>query len=414
MNKIKAIITFALVLIVSVASIYGLNKVFLGLNSEDYVPSQYAEVFAEGKEFNEIDIKDKAETINKIIKVSDGSNHIGYVFDAISKEGFGGDIHLLVGISNDGIIKGLKVLEQSETEGYGAFVETEEFINGVKDVNVSNGKISAGEGNKENGQITAISGATVTTNAVLNELKNIVNQLSTLSNKVKPVAEETPYYETKYKEILPNNLSEYTFEEFQESAKQTDSIYNEFVKRIVKVKYGENFDSYILQLTAKGYGGKIDLMLRLNYEYRVFDMLVVSHNETEGLGAYIEDKHYTNIFKGLNLDKNFLVNSIKLRKNPKGEKDILLISGATVTSNAIQDSLNEAINALVKFDKIKSDNSNFKKLELNKKSEESKQGYNHKEKFNTIDDLKLLDKAANLKFVVVSLAYKYANVVEKI
>ncbi|MFM1536395.1 hypothetical protein ABGF25_07025, partial [Helcococcus ovis] len=66
------------------------------------------------------------------------------------------------------------------------------------------------------------------------------------------------------------------------------------------------------------------------------------------------------------------------------------------------------------FDKIKSDNSNFKKLELNKKSEESKQGYNHKEKFNTIDDLKPLDKAANLKFVVVSLAYKYANVVEKI
>lgn len=414
MKKIKSIITLVLFLVVSIASIYGLNKVFSSKNSGDEVSSPYAEVFEDGKQFNEIEVKDKVETINKVIEVTDGSSPIGYVFDAVSKEGFGGDIHFLVGISNEGIVKGLKVLEQSETDGYGSAVETEEFINGVKDVNVSTGKISAGEGDKENGQITAISGATVTTNAMLNELKQIVNQLSTLSDKVKAIAEETSYYESKYKDLLPNDLSEYTFEEFKETGKEVEPIYNEFVKRIVKVTSGDKFDSYILQLVAKGYGGKIDLILRLNSEYRVFDMVVASHSETEGLGAYIEDKQYTNIFKGLNLNKNFLTNAIKLRKNPKGEKDILLISGATVTSNAVQDSLNAAIDALVKFDKVKNNNTRFEKLELNKKSEENKPGYNHKEKFNAIDDSKPLDKGTNSEVVAVSLAYKDGKEIGKI
>ncbi|MFM1524343.1 MULTISPECIES: FMN-binding protein [Helcococcus] len=414
MKKVKSIITLLLVLIISVAFIYGLNKLFVSMNSDEGVSSPYAEVFADGKEFNEIEVKDKAETINKVLEVTDGSSPIGYVFDAVSKEGFGGDIHFLVGISNDGVIKGLKVLEQSETDGYGASVETEEFTNGVKDVNVSTGKISAGEGDKENGQITAISGATITTNAMINELKQIVNQLSTLSDKVKPIAEETSYYETKYKDLLPNDLSDYTFEEFKENGKENDPIYNEFVKRIVKVTFCDKFDSYILQLAAKGYGGKIDLMLRLNGEYRVFDMLVASHSETEGLGAYIEDQQYTSIFKGLNLDKNILANAIKLRKNPKGEKDILLISGATVTSNAMQDSLNAAIDGLVKFDKVKSDNSKFEKLELNKKTEESKPKYDHKEKFKTIDESKPLDKGTNEQVVAISLAYKDGKEVGKI
>ncbi|EHR34773.1 electron transport complex, rnfabcdge type, G subunit [Helcococcus kunzii ATCC 51366] len=407
MKKSTSLIKTLLIAVVAIALVFGANKLLEPLQQKVEGNSEFASVFPEGKDFKEIEFE-KTESINKVYEVTDGSNAVGYVFDATVPQGYGGPINFLIGITKEGIIKGIEVLEQSETEGFGAAIATSEFAEGVKDVNVSKG-VSAGEKDVEKGQIEAISGATITTNAFLDELKTVVNLLSTLSENVEQIVEEKPYYVEKYEELLDDSLSNYTFEELKLN-EESPEVYNANLNRIIKVvgKDGK-LNSYILQMSTKGYGGNIDILTRINDEYRVFKSIFPSQNETPDLGGYIDDEVYKNSLVGLNLDKNFLTKAIKLRENPTGEKDILLISGATITSQAIQKAFDGAIEGLVQFDKVKNDEKNFEKLDVDALMEASEDDkgskYNHAEAFEAVDSSKPLDKGTNDEVIAVSQAY---------
>jgi len=80
-----------------------------------------------------------------------------------SYPGYSSDVQLLVGINLDNIIKGVVVLNQVETPGLGANVEKESFLKQFigKDITKVNLK-------KDGGDIDAITGATITTRAVVN------------------------------------------------------------------------------------------------------------------------------------------------------------------------------------------------------------------------------------------------------
>lgn len=413
MKKSVSFIKFLLIALVSGTLVFGASKIIEPMKTDFGANSELSEVFPGGQDFNEISVEGN-ETINKIYEVN--SSEKGYVFDATVSKGYSGPINFLIGITEDGVIKGFKVLSHSETQGFGAAIETPEFLEGLKDVNISNG-VSAGIKDLDNGQIEAISGATITTNAFTDELKNVVNYLSTLSDKVAEITEEKPYYAEKYSELLPSEISNYTFEELK-IEENDPKVLNDGLNRIIRVKDNNgNFNSYILQLTAKGYAGNIDTLVRVNDEYRVFDVLFASHNETPKLGAYIDDEIYKNSIRGLNLDKNFLTKAIKLRLNPVGEKDILLISGATVTSQAIQSALDNAIEGLVYFDSVKDNDDKFIQFNLDDvmlKSDESKSKYNHSELFATVDESKLLGKGSNEEVIYVSQALSNGEVIGKI
>ena len=88
------------------------------------------------------DITEVAEATDKKGKV------IGYVINVTSHEGYGGDIEISVGIASDGTVKGIEMLSIGETAGLGMKAKDAEF--------------------KGDDKIDAISGATITTNAVTN------------------------------------------------------------------------------------------------------------------------------------------------------------------------------------------------------------------------------------------------------
>ena len=93
-------------------------------------------------------------------------NVIGYIVSVISGEGYGGDIGLYAGIQADGTIKGVSILEISETAGLGmeaGNVLTPQFAG----KNVKEFEYTKTGATAEN-QVDAISGATVTTKAVTN------------------------------------------------------------------------------------------------------------------------------------------------------------------------------------------------------------------------------------------------------
>ncbi|MDO4604877.1 MAG: FMN-binding protein [Helcococcus sp.] len=357
MKKTSSIIVLILVIALGIGLIYGTSNLLASVEEkEGGSVSEYSDVYPDGKEFIPIEVEGDNE-FNKILEVTDGSNVIGYVFDAITA-GYGGDVNFRIGISKEGIVQGFQPISHNETEGFGKKIEDSEFIDGIKDVNLSTGAVSFGAGNKDNGEIVAISGATITTKAITDELIKIVNTLSKIDENIQSVEKEIPYYANKWQELFKNALHIFSFEEFMDK-----DIYNENFNRIIRVKNQQGeVDSYILQLSQQGFGGTINSLVRVSTDYRIFNIAFGEFNETPNYGAYADTDEYKEFVKGINLDKNLITKSIKLLKNPKHEKDLLLISGATVTSQALKSSLDAAIEGLVKFDKIKNDDSKYEAI----------------------------------------------------
>lgn len=96
---------------------------------------------------------------------------MGYVINVTSHEGYGGDIQLSVGILNDGTVKGIEMLSISETAGLGMKANESDFKNQFKDKEVSQ-FVYTKSGEKGDDKIDAISGATITTNAVTNAVNS--------------------------------------------------------------------------------------------------------------------------------------------------------------------------------------------------------------------------------------------------
>lgn len=135
----------------------------------------YKEVFADAVDFAEIEVNVDALTaggitgsdIDKVMeaKGADGSV-LGYVFVITNHEGYAGDIQFTLGVSMDGTTNGISILAISETPGLG--MEAENVLKpqfaGKKAAQFQYTKTGA----VSEEQIDAISGATITTNAITN------------------------------------------------------------------------------------------------------------------------------------------------------------------------------------------------------------------------------------------------------
>lgn len=107
------------------------------------------------------------ETIDEVMVAKDSTGEtLGYVVTVTTKEGYGGDIRFSVGVRMDGTVNGISILSISETAGLGMRAEEvlkPQFAN----KNVEKFEYTKNGATSEN-QVDAISGATITTNAVTN------------------------------------------------------------------------------------------------------------------------------------------------------------------------------------------------------------------------------------------------------
>lgn len=109
-----------------------------------------------------------AQTIDEVMEAKDASgNFLGYVLTVTSGEGYGGDIQFTMGVTKDGIVNGISFLSISETAGLGMNADTDEFKGQYAGKTVDSFVVTKTGASAEN-EIDAISGATVTTNAVTN------------------------------------------------------------------------------------------------------------------------------------------------------------------------------------------------------------------------------------------------------
>ena len=104
---------------------------------------------------------------------------IGYVYLLTSSEGYGGNIELMTGILTDGSLGGVSILSISETAGLGMKAKEDAFrkqFEGKKTDQI----VYTKNGAKADNEIDALSGATITTNAVTNGVNAGLYFISTL------------------------------------------------------------------------------------------------------------------------------------------------------------------------------------------------------------------------------------------
>lgn len=111
--------------------------------------------------------------------VSQSGARFGYVVEATSGEGYGGDIVLYVGIREDGTVNGVSILEINETAGLGMEapnVLTPQFA-GKKVDSFQYTKTGA---KPDSNEVDAITSATITTKAVTDAVNGAISAASEL------------------------------------------------------------------------------------------------------------------------------------------------------------------------------------------------------------------------------------------
>lgn len=121
-----------------------------------------------GKQLEESGLNLGNVTIDEAAEALDGSgNRIGYVAVVSSKDAYNGNISLSVGIDKDGKITGIEMIEITETVGLGMEADKPDFKGQYQGKNVDSFAVTKGGKAAEN-EINAISGATITSEAVTN------------------------------------------------------------------------------------------------------------------------------------------------------------------------------------------------------------------------------------------------------
>ncbi len=176
-----SLILFAITLIAGLllGGVYAITKNPIAKTQEDKKNEAYQAVFTDAAEFTEVTdaadaqqiLADAGYTKDRIDEVkaamdADGKI-LGYVMTITSSEAYGGELQLAMGIRMDGTVNGISFLSLSETIGLGMEAKKPEFQEQFAGKQVEQFVYSK-TGAAADNEIDALSGATITTNAVTN------------------------------------------------------------------------------------------------------------------------------------------------------------------------------------------------------------------------------------------------------
>ncbi|MBQ6774038.1 MAG: RnfABCDGE type electron transport complex subunit G [Synergistaceae bacterium] len=96
---------------------------------------------------------------------------------SVNSKGYGGLVNFIVGVTKEGHVKAISILNHSETPGLGAKSTEPEFYTQFNDKDKLPLKVVKGAANASD-EIAAISGATITSNAIVNGVNAAVDYWS--------------------------------------------------------------------------------------------------------------------------------------------------------------------------------------------------------------------------------------------
>lgn len=108
----------------------------------------------------------EAQTVNEVMEAKDASGEtIGYALNMTTSEGYGGDISFSMGVTLDGTLNGISILDINETAGLGMNATKDEFKGQFAGKQVEAFEVTKSGAASDN-EINAISGATITSKAI--------------------------------------------------------------------------------------------------------------------------------------------------------------------------------------------------------------------------------------------------------
>lgn len=178
-----ALTLITLVAGVALGGVYEITKDPIAKQEAQAKAEAYEQVFTDAAAFEEVEMDDtliqtirdqldqegyKAQSIEEVMRAEDQSGEtLGYAFTVVTSEGYGGDIQFSMGVQNDGNLNGISILSIGETAGLGMNADTPAFKDQFVGKQVEKLQYTK-NGATQDDEINAISGATVTTNAMTN------------------------------------------------------------------------------------------------------------------------------------------------------------------------------------------------------------------------------------------------------
>ncbi len=107
-------------------------------------------------------------------------------------------------------------------------------------------------------------------------------------------------------------------------------------------------EGYCVTVETKGYGGPIRFVVGVDRKGTVTGLTVLASKETPGLGARASESTFRNQFAGQHPER-FTI--IKNAEPERQDGEIEALSGATITSRAITDGVNAALETFRKIPK---------------------------------------------------------------
>ncbi|MBQ3420561.1 MAG: RnfABCDGE type electron transport complex subunit G, partial [Romboutsia sp.] len=282
-------------------------------------------VLPDADEFKKLD-DINSDMVVEVYEGIKGNNVVGYTIKTSSK-GYGGAIESMVGISKDGKITGVEIGNHSETPGLGSKATEPTFKNQYLDKDVSKPLlVIKGSANNEN-EISAISGATITSNGITN---GVNAAMKIYNEKLSENANQSSQNEN-----IDPKLKIFENATFKDVSKTIDGE----VVNLYEAIENSQLIGYIFDTQTDGYGGKTEVLVGITVDGKIKGV---------ELGSNTKKNQYASSAFDTGLQKQFENKSAKnlelVSELSGDDNDILAVSGSSIASKSIVDDFYLAIN----------------------------------------------------------------------
>ena len=304
-DVLKLALTLMIITAVSAGSlsyVHSITSVIIEDREREQAAEAIIEFFPDYADVKEEEID--ADTFT-VVYDEDG-NLMGALVDTRAR-GYGGDIPYQLVIDADGEIITIMYGPNEETPGIGKKIEEEDFVNQIVGLRVDDA-IELGN------DIDTITDATISASAMARSIRDTMDKYAAhyLGMEVveaDPVADAIEAFFPEYALLEEETIDGCTFSQF----------YAEDGSLLGTLASG----------VAEGHEGDIYFSLVIN-EGEIKDVIYGDHNETPTLGDKIEEEDFVSQIVGLSADDPI-----------ESGTDIDIITGATVSSNAMVDAIRD-------------------------------------------------------------------------
>ena len=355
-KEIPAWLVLAIIMLVASFCLAGTNLITKDVISEQAALDEVEarkRVLPVAENFSQVVLAPDASLNNLFIATREGGD-VGYV-GSITVSGYGGPIDIIAGITLDGVVSGVDIggSDFAETAGLGAKAREEAFMSQFAGKVAPLKAIKEGETKADN-TIDVITAATITTNAVVRGVNDIVkNAQGYSSDAIKlDASEEYPAIEALFDSsgvleallVKTDEKVDYALlESLLGSAPPFEEVEGEENELLSKLRVAVNaayekqsspelapFAGGTASANPEGFGGPIYVEVTFDENSNIIALKVGDDNfaETPGIGDSVLEEDFIKQFIG--------------KSAPIDIKDIDVASGATVSTQAVIDGINVA------------------------------------------------------------------------